>query len=222
MHNKVLSLLLGAALLAATAPAAADVPRTINFQGRLANSQLQVLDGNYEITLRIFAGVAGTACHSETRTVTVSDGLFSVRIGETSGISTSCIFGESNAIELAVKNSSAVVETLAPRIPLSAVPYAMASYGLVKTSASVVRAGNASGNVPVSNTILNAGLHADYFNGFYPFDHNNPGLGGDIWMNTHSHKAVNLTTSMYACGTQGYLVPANFGCTALGTRYFQN
>jgi hypothetical protein len=65
--------------------ASADVPRLINYQGRLTDADgVPVPDGNYSLTFRIFAAcdAASSIWSEEELLVEVTDGLFSVVLGE--------------------------------------------------------------------------------------------------------------------------------------------
>ncbi|HEY3355056.1 MAG TPA: hypothetical protein VGQ83_17515 [Polyangia bacterium] len=196
--------LLAAVTLLTAAPAGADLPRIINLQGRLADRQLNVLSQTYSMTFKVFEGAATSACHTETQSVVVKNGLFSVRIGDPGGIGAGCTFAQSTAIELSIQNG-ATLETLSPRLPpdgpgFAASPYAVVAGGLVSPGSSTVRlAGNASGNVPISNGAANPGLHADLLDGVTPYQPAAPQqsywdvstgvAAGDIWVAGHHHQA---------------------------------
>ena len=55
----------------------ADPPRIMNYQAKLTNSDGVALDGDYSITFRIYdAATGGTLLWHQTKTVTVTNGLF--------------------------------------------------------------------------------------------------------------------------------------------------
>ena len=82
----VLTLLLLAAAYAVAAPGPqyATVPQLMNYQGVLTDPVTGELvpDGDYEMTFSLYdVATGGTSLWSETQTVTVADGLFSVLLG---------------------------------------------------------------------------------------------------------------------------------------------
>ncbi|MFT5432343.1 MAG: hypothetical protein ACI9OJ_003042, partial [Myxococcota bacterium] len=77
--------LAGLALLAMPAATLADVPTQMNVQGQLLNSDGQAVDGDFAITFTVYdgAGAGATVVWTETiGTVTASDGLFDVLLGD--------------------------------------------------------------------------------------------------------------------------------------------
>ena len=75
-------------LLAASTAVGQGVPQLINVQGKLTDAGGEpVADGSYSVLFSIYDVVTGgTALWQETRTVTVSDGLFSISLGESTTI----------------------------------------------------------------------------------------------------------------------------------------
>jgi hypothetical protein len=75
----------------------ADIPKTLNFQGRLTDSSGKfVPDGNYSLTFRLYNdSTGGTAKWSEGQLVSVSKGLFNVILGSATPIPDS-IFSNPN------------------------------------------------------------------------------------------------------------------------------
>lgn len=82
MKNLILFLLLFPIL------ALAQIPQTMNYQGRLEdNSGNPVSDGNYSIVFSIFdAATNGNSLWTETRSVTTEDGFFTLTLGENTAI----------------------------------------------------------------------------------------------------------------------------------------
>src|SRR5437016_3397558 len=76
------------------APAA--VPRTILFQGKLANAAGEpVPDGPQMVTFRLYdALTGGNLLWSETKTVTVLSGGFATALGDTTAFPASLLFDE--------------------------------------------------------------------------------------------------------------------------------
>ncbi len=97
----------------------AQVPRTMNYQGKLTDSSGVAITGAHAIEFRLFdSETGGTALWSETHaSVAVSHGLFDAILGSTTPIDLP--FDEQYWVELVVDG-----ETMAPRQPLTSVPYA--------------------------------------------------------------------------------------------------
>ena len=65
----------------------ADVPRLINYQGKLYDSAGNPLTGQYEVTFRLYnVESGGTHVWSETRNVNCENGLYNVILGLTAPI----------------------------------------------------------------------------------------------------------------------------------------
>jgi hypothetical protein len=154
-------LTLAAALLGAAPAARADLPRVINFQGRLTNAAGAVApNGSYAVRFRIYdAPTGGTYCHEHLQTFVTSGGLFNAQISGTTGISATCLFDRPAYLELWVGT-----EVLAPRVPFTAAPYAFAA-GQVVQGGAIYKAGHGAGQIPVSDGVLNTGLNCNYLEG---------------------------------------------------------
>ena len=99
----------------------AQVPRQINYKGRLTDSEGVVFNGTYPITFKIFSlAEGGSPIWQEERSVLVTNGHFDVQLGELTSIDLP--FDGPYWIELTVGG-----ETLAPREMFSASPYAFRS-----------------------------------------------------------------------------------------------
>jgi hypothetical protein len=124
MHIRIRLLTL-ALLLGALAPALAQIPRTISFQGVLADAQGNLIpDGPQDLTLTIYdAATGGNALFSETQRVQVVRGVFNAIIGSSdpNGIPAGVAFDA--PYWLGVKVGTAA--ELAPRTPFTSVPYAL-------------------------------------------------------------------------------------------------
>jgi hypothetical protein len=101
--------------------AAGAVPNTINFTGRLSTSTGAVT-GSVDITLRLFpAADRGTALWSEVqRGVGADNGLVFLELGKGTTLDENVLDGRQLFLEIVIGN-----ETLAPRLPLNSVPYAV-------------------------------------------------------------------------------------------------
>jgi hypothetical protein len=114
------SLALLCAALALAIPARAGVPRTISYQGYLTDDAGQPLTGPVAVTFRLFAQLAdGTEAWSESHpTVNLDEGHFAVALGSITALPAD--FSQPLFLEIEVAG-----ETLSPRLPLRAVPYAL-------------------------------------------------------------------------------------------------
>ncbi|MGC9316360.1 MAG: hypothetical protein ACP5G4_12155, partial [bacterium] len=124
----------------------AQVPRTMNYQGKLTDDSGIAVTGPVSITFRIYdVETGGTALWSEAHaSVTVTNGLFDVILGESTPMTMD--FDEQYWMELVVGG-----ETLSPREQLAAVPYAhRAVYATTAGSAppSGTAGGDLSGTYP--------------------------------------------------------------------------
>jgi opacity protein-like surface antigen len=163
------TLTLGALLALAASPAFADVPRLINFQGRLADQSGTPLSGYFAMTFRIFDTTAGgSSCFSETQaSVRVNGGLFSTAVGSGTpdgGIGFGCDFSKPYYLELMVGNDAA----MSPRIPLTSAAYALAAAGVVGFDGNAKKTlylGAGSGQIPINNRQTMTDLNADMVDG---------------------------------------------------------
>lgn len=119
-----------------SAHAAQTVPYKINFQGRLANISGAVLSGTYDMQLKLYTVVSGgTFIWGETRTaangnaVTVTNGLFSVLIGEGTAVA-----GSAGSLQAAITANQTIylevtvgTETLTPRSQFGASAFSINS-----------------------------------------------------------------------------------------------
>jgi hypothetical protein len=100
--------------------AMAQMPRTISYQGALADANGNFIsDGNHTLALKIY-DASGAVLYSETQTAVVVKGLFNVMIGSTSGLPSNLSFDKAYYLGVGVDGGSELV----PRTPLSASPYA--------------------------------------------------------------------------------------------------
>lgn len=111
-------------LFGLTLSAPAQPPRTISFQGLLADgSGALVPNGVHSLRLTLYdAATAGSAVHAETQEVDVVRGVFHAVIGSASGgIPNDVTFDRAYFLGVAVDGGA----ELAPRMPLTSTPYAM-------------------------------------------------------------------------------------------------
>lgn len=123
----LVTLLLGAGMnlwMPSTSFAVTSIPAKINFQGRLTNSTGNVLaDGSYNMRLRLYSALTGGAAVwsedrlvSATNGVTVTNGLFSIRLGDVTTIPASLFNNQTYA------NLYFEVELPTPATATSALP----------------------------------------------------------------------------------------------------
>lgn len=156
--------------------AEAVIPRSINLQGRLADSSGTPLSGQFPMKFVIWeAPSSGVICggNSETATstlVSANSGLFSVAIDMTVADTIgNCHFDRPYWLEIKVARtdaSGAILnwESMSPRIALTAAPYAFNSERLNGHWLGNPNPGGAVPGepyVPVANNAVQAGLNAD-------------------------------------------------------------
>lgn len=112
----------GALLLAASLPAAADVPQTIGFTARLVDDKSGAeLTGSHELAFKLFdAANGGTALWTENLTSEVEEGLLFVDLGATEPLTATVLDGRKLFLEVTL--DGVVME---PRVTLGSVPYAV-------------------------------------------------------------------------------------------------
>ena len=101
------------------------VPKVLNYQGKLVDSEGVAIDGTVNITFKLYqTATGGTALWSEEysaeNAVEVSKGLFSVELGSINPFPDSVDFSTPYWLETIVNG-----ETLAPRERLTSAPYAL-------------------------------------------------------------------------------------------------
>ncbi|MCD4813763.1 hypothetical protein K8S19_08745 [bacterium] len=104
----------------------ADIPNTLNYQGRLMDSAHQpVAKGNYSVTFRLYtAESGGTMVWEEAQTVTASNGYFNTVLGGSSALSPA-LFDQALWMAIQISDKS----EMTPRQKLGAAPYAMSVAG---------------------------------------------------------------------------------------------
>jgi hypothetical protein len=119
-------LLLLAALLCAL-PVQAQMPETIAYQGYLTDTDGAPLDGSVNLNVRLYdASAGGTALWTEDQLgVPVAGGVFSVQLGQEEPLD-GVAFDQPLWLAVRVNGGN----ELAPRVPLSATPYALGLRGL--------------------------------------------------------------------------------------------
>ena len=118
--RNLVAMVFGAALLATSSVAA--VPGQVDFQGLLLDSAGQPVNGAVNLTFTLFDAVTGGSPQWTESHVAISvvDGVYDVTLGSQLALTPSVLGGGSLFLEVIVDG-----ETLSPRRPLLAVPYAV-------------------------------------------------------------------------------------------------
>ena len=103
----------------------ADVPSLINYQGVLTDPATgDLLDGTYEMDFSIYGGAeGGTALWTETQSVDVEMGEFSVLLGSVNPVTSAVFSADERYLGIAVGGDS----EMTPRKVLACVPYSFVS-----------------------------------------------------------------------------------------------
>ena len=96
-----------------------NVPQTIDYQGRLADSDGNYLNSVVIVDFLIYdADTGGTALWNETQDVSTANGIFHVQLGSITAFPGTLFDGADRWLELIVSG-----ETLSPRTVIASVPY---------------------------------------------------------------------------------------------------
>jgi microcystin-dependent protein len=116
------TILITACILVFAANTFADIPKTLNYQGRLMNTVGQpVIDGQYSVTFRLYDALTGGDMEwSEIQTVSTTNGYFHTVLGNISVFSSN-IFDQALWIEMQIGSAAAMT----PRQQLGTAAYAM-------------------------------------------------------------------------------------------------
>jgi len=112
---------------------AAAAPNLINYQGRLVNSAGNPLSGSKTITFRIcdsLAGACSVTCSAgnsclwtETQTINLENGIFSVKLGAVTPLTSAVYSADSRYLGVAVDADP----EMSPRVQLVSVPFALSA-----------------------------------------------------------------------------------------------
>lgn len=159
-----------AGFLSSRAQAAVGIRKTVNFQGKVVNTNgTNVADASYSFRFRIYTSTAPTdatnSCSAnscmweETKNITTVNGIFQTELGDTTTLPGSVDFN-SDTLYLAVKFTTDT--EMSPRIRLAAVPYAFNADNLDGLSAAAfvqLTPGSAqSGTIDVTGNIKSGGI----------------------------------------------------------------
>jgi len=127
---------------------AQNVPQTIDYQGRLADSDGNYLNGVVTVNFLIYnVETGGTALWNETQDVSTSNGIFHVLLGSVTPFPGTLFDNVDCWLELVVGG-----ETLSPRTQIASVPYSIKA----ETAYTVEVPLNLSGNVSWPDGIVKA------------------------------------------------------------------
>jgi hypothetical protein len=113
-------ILICAVLVLAATEARAAVPGRVNFTARLVDGTTAA-QGQLQLTLQLYrAATGGSSIWTETHTVTATDGLVALTLGDQTALDANIVDGSALHLELIVDGT-----VLSPRLPLGSVPYAM-------------------------------------------------------------------------------------------------
>jgi hypothetical protein len=103
--------------------ALADVPKTINYQGRLTDlNGIVVADGTYAVTISLYnVQSGGTSLWSDAYSIPTKNGYFSIVLGSNASRPLTLDFSQQYFLGIAVSPDSEML----PRQPLQSVPYAL-------------------------------------------------------------------------------------------------
>ncbi len=109
-----------------SAIAATGINHTINFQGKVVNSNgTNVTDGSYTFVFKLYSvSSGGSAVWTESKSLTVTDGVFQTNLGDTTSLPGSVDFNTDNIFLGINFNSDG---EMSPRIQFTAAPYAFNS-----------------------------------------------------------------------------------------------
>jgi hypothetical protein len=117
-----LSVSTAAAALLVAATASSAVPSTLTQQGRLLDSTGAPVPGSVSIKFTVYdAATGGASLWSETQNVTLDDGYFSARLGESTAIDATVFDGSTRYLGVQVGNDP----EMTPRQSIVSVPYAL-------------------------------------------------------------------------------------------------
>ena len=186
-------------LLFVITAAAFAVPGYINYQGVLRNSAGDLQTGTFNMQFKIYSALTGGTLHydSEARSVSVSNGVFSIELGEIPNPET--VFdGNPKYIETIVDS-----ETLSPRLKINTVAYAIRAdvAGSATSATTATHATTAdsatSAEAVADNSISTAKIQNDAVDGDKLADNINISTTGNITGNKFTF--TSLATSGAGC-----------------------
>lgn len=186
------------------------IPKQISYQGVLKDASGNILNGDFSMTFKIYNEPTGsTQLWTETQTVSVANGLFSVQLGSINPITT-VPFDRIHFLGITVGTES----ELAPRTLLSPSPYSFMSMNVLDSviTASKIQDGAVTGLKIGSNAVVKS------LNGLK--DNVNLVAGSNVTITPSGNNLTISATggggdSIDGSGTPNY-VPLFTGATTLG------
>jgi hypothetical protein len=121
LRQVVLFLCAIAALYSVSGASAQDVPPYLVHQGRLLDALNAPVEGAQSLTFNLYAEeTGGTSLWTETQTVSVNAGFYSVTLGQVAPLMVSAFNGDTLYLGVTIGG-----EELAPRLAMRSVPYAL-------------------------------------------------------------------------------------------------
>ena len=138
---KHLLIFLTMCILLTALTAMGQIPKTISYQGVLTdNNGTTVPNGDYSILFNLYnVSSSGSPLWTETQTVTISDGIFNVKLGAVNPLNLA--FDEAYWLAITIDNGS----ELSPRIELTSSAYSLKSHSVADSS--ITAASVASGQM---------------------------------------------------------------------------
>jgi hypothetical protein len=150
----------GLGLVATPAVAATGINKTINFQGKVTNTNgTNVADGSYTFVFKLYTQQApgGSAIWTETKSLTTTDGVFQTNLGSTTALPGSVDFNTDNIFLGMSFNGD---PEMMPRIQFTAVAYAFNSDALDGLDSTQFARTDANNTLTGTQTIQNTGTGA--------------------------------------------------------------
>jgi len=196
---RLLMVIMTVALILLASYTFAEVPKMINYQGRLTNNTGNALDTIVSITFTIYDdSLSGTEWWTEIQdSVDVSNGLFNVQLGSVNPISDTLFSEDVRWLEISVGG-----ELILPRTRLITVPYSyrVNFVDLADIAQNGALAGQVikwDGSTWVAANDETGGTSADTSGTFLAF---NRGPGFDLWSNIGNTREI---TSIVVCADDG-------------------
>ena len=152
-----------------TLPAVAqDVPPYLSHQGRLFNDANETLSGPQTLTFRVYDATddTGSVLWTETVELTLSNGYYSVILGQVTAVPVELFDGSTRYLGVTVGDDT-VIDELTPRLEMSSVAYALKSSvaenatGALTPDSVSLNGGNTTLNSDGSVTVGDATIGAD-------------------------------------------------------------
>jgi len=170
---------------------AATTPR-LNYQGRLLDGDGQPQpDGDYAMSFALYpVADGGSPLWSESKTVTVQDGVFSTLLGDTTVLNTTILNGQDLWLGITIGADP----EMTPRQPLAFTPYSV--YAL---DASTVGGQPASAFAPVDHAHDQLPIAYGYLNNFFPTNIDNTyNVASMQWDSTLERYEIDLQDDSFA------------------------